>query len=93
MATCWPGWLLDAESERLVQAALEKLMIGRTTLVIAHRLATVQKADRIVVMDQGQVVAVGSHAELLERGGLYARLAALQFDLGGDREPRARAAS
>ena len=71
---------LDAESERLVQAALERLMAGRTTLVIAHRLATVLKADRIVVMDRGRVVALGSHGELMQRGGLYARLAALQFD-------------
>ena len=73
---------LDAESERLVQAALEKLMAGRTTLVIAHRLATVLKADRIAVMDQGRVVALGPHAELMKRGGLYARLAELQFDQG-----------
>ncbi len=71
---------LDAESERVVQEALERLMAGRTTLVIAHRLATVLKADRIVVMDHGRVVAVGSHAELIRQGGLYARLAALQFD-------------
>ncbi len=71
---------LDAESERAVQEALERLMTGRTTLVIAHRLATVLKADRIVVMDHGRVVAVGSHAELIRQGGLYARLAALQFD-------------
>jgi ATP-binding cassette subfamily B protein len=71
---------LDAESERVVQEALERLMAGRTTLVIAHRLATVLKADRIVVMDQGRIVAVGRHAELIRQGGLYARLAALQFD-------------
>ncbi|MEE9302141.1 MAG: ABC transporter transmembrane domain-containing protein [Alphaproteobacteria bacterium] len=71
---------LDAESERAVQEALEKLMAGRTTIVIAHRLATVLKADRIVVMDRGRVVAQGSHAALIEEGGLYARLAALQFD-------------
>jgi ATP-binding cassette subfamily B protein len=71
---------LDAESERVVQEALERLMAGRTTLVIAHRLATVLKADRIVVMDHGRVVAVGRHAELIRQGGLYARLAALQFD-------------
>ena len=70
---------LDAESERMVQAALESAMRGRTTLVIAHRLATVIKADRIVVLDQGRVVEQGTHAELLAAGGLYAGLAALQF--------------
>jgi len=70
---------LDAESERLVQEALEKLMRGRTTIIIAHRLATVLKADRIVVMDHGRQVAIGTHAELLETSPLYARLAALQF--------------
>lgn len=70
---------LDAESEALVQQALSDLMRGRTTLVIAHRLATVQGADRIVVMDHGRVVATGTHAELYARGGLYARLAQLQF--------------
>jgi len=74
---------LDAESERLVQQALEKLMVGRTTIVIAHRLATVLKADRIVVMEDGRVVAQGTHAALMAEGGLYARLARLQFDLGG----------
>jgi ATP-binding cassette subfamily B protein len=77
---------LDAESERAVQQALDKLMEGRTTIVIAHRLATVQKADRIVVMDYGRIVATGRHEELIEQGGLYARLAALQFD----QEPDAR---
>src|SRR5690606_6409578 len=71
---------LDAESERLVQQALERLMQGRTTLVIAHRLATVRAADRIVVMDQGRIVEEGTHAALSGAGGLYARLAALQFD-------------
>ena len=71
---------LDAESERVVQQALDRLMAGRTTLVIAHRLATVQQADRIVVLDQGRIVATGRHGDLIRAGGLYGRLAALQFD-------------
>nr|MDP2191564.1 ABC transporter transmembrane domain-containing protein [Rhodoferax sp.] len=71
---------LDAESERMVQAALESAMRDRTTLVIAHRLATVQKADLIVVLDHGQLVEQGTHAELVARGGVYAGLAALQFN-------------
>ena len=71
---------LDAESERLVQDALDRLMEHRTTIVIAHRLATVRAADRIVVMDQGQIVEEGTHVSLNARGGLYARLARLQFE-------------
>ena len=70
---------LDSENERLVQTGLNNLMTGRTTIVIAHRLATIQRLKRIVVMDQGRVVAEGSHAELVAHGGLYARLADLQF--------------
>ena len=77
---------LDAESELAVQQALDRLMKGRTTLVIAHRLATVQKADRIVVIDHGQVVDVGRHADLVRRDGLYARLAELQFNLSAAAE-------
>ena len=70
---------LDAESERMVQAALESAMKDRTTLVVAHRLATVQQADRILVLDHGNLVEIGTHTELVAKGGVYARLAALQF--------------
>jgi ATP-binding cassette, subfamily B, bacterial len=71
---------LDAENERAVQEALDGLMRNRTTLIIAHRLATIQNADRILVLDGGQLIESGSHSELISQGGLYARLAALQFD-------------
>jgi ATP-binding cassette, subfamily B, bacterial len=72
---------LDAESERIVQLAMARLKQGRTTLIIAHRLATIQSADRIVVLDRGRIVAAGTHRELVDQGGLYARQAALQFGL------------
>ncbi|TJW78562.1 MAG: ATP-binding cassette domain-containing protein, partial [Mesorhizobium sp.] len=73
---------LDAESETLVQTALERLMRGRTTIVIAHRLATVLKADRILVMEGGRIVEEGTHQSLVAKGGTYARLAKLQFEIG-----------
>ncbi|NBQ90961.1 MAG: ATP-binding cassette domain-containing protein [Betaproteobacteria bacterium] len=75
---------LDSESERMVQAALEAAMQGRTTIVVAHRLATVQRADRIVVLDAGELVEQGTHTELMARSGLYARLASMQFGLHPD---------
>ena len=74
---------LDAESEQAVQTALERLMAGRTSLVIAHRLATVRSSDRILVMEDGRIVEEGTHESLVRRSGLYARLAALQFDMEG----------
>ena len=74
---------LDSESERHIQAALETLIEGRTTIVIAHRLSTVERADRIVVLDQGRIVEIGSHRELLASGGLYARLYRTQFQIIG----------
>jgi ATP-binding cassette subfamily B protein len=73
---------LDAESETLVQTALERLMEGRTTIIIAHRLATVLKADRILVMDEGRIVEEGTHQSLVASGGIYANLARLQFEHG-----------
>jgi ATP-binding cassette subfamily B protein len=84
---------LDAESEAGVQAALETVTRGRTTLIIAHRLATVQRADRIVVMDQGRIVESGTHASLVAAGGLYARLAKLQFMTGEASPPLTQAAA
>ena len=71
---------LDNESERRVQQELSTLMKGRTTLVIAHRLSTVENADRIIVLDQGRIIEMGNHRELLERGGLYAALHGMQFN-------------
>jgi subfamily B ATP-binding cassette protein MsbA len=73
---------LDNESERLIEDAMERLLAGRTTLIIAHRLSTVRRADRLVVLDRGRIVEEGSHAELLARGGLYARLYQHQFREG-----------
>jgi ABC-type multidrug transport system fused ATPase/permease subunit len=71
---------LDAESEGIVQAALDELEKGRTTLVIAHRLSTIRHADQIVVMDQGEIVETGRHEELMNRGGVYAHLVARQAE-------------
>jgi ATP-binding cassette subfamily B protein len=73
---------LDAESELAVQRAVDVLAQGRTTIIVAHRLATVKKADRILVFDQGRIVAEGTHGDLVAEGGLYARLARLQFTEG-----------
>ena len=76
---------LDAESEQLVFDALDRLMEGKTSIVIAHRLATIQRADRIFVIDKGAIVETGRHAELLAKGGLYARLHEIQFSGTDDR--------
>ena len=75
---------LDVESERLVQEAIDRLLEGRTVFVIAHRLATIQHADRILVLERGQLVEQGTHADLLVRNGAYARLHALQFPRGSE---------
>ena len=74
---------LDTESERLVQDALQRLMPDRTTLVVAHRLSTIEHADQVLVFDQGRMVEQGTHVELLAQGGLYAHLHAMQFREGG----------
>jgi ATP-binding cassette subfamily B protein len=84
---------LDAENEAQVQRALDDVMTGRTTLVIAHRLATVLKADRILVMEAGRIVEEGDHASLVARNGTYARLARLQFESGAAALSEANAAS
>ena len=73
---------LDSESEQAVQKAFEQASENRTTLVIAHRLSTVLKADRIIVLEDGKIVEIGSHAQLVKKGGLYARLAKIQFEQG-----------
>ena len=78
---------LDSESEREVQQALDRLIAGRTTLVIAHRLSTVRNAQRIVVLEEGRVVESGQHADLLAAGGLYRRLYEIQFAREEDKEP------
>jgi len=70
---------LDSESERYIQSSLQRLMKGRTTFVVAHRLSTIERADRIVVLERGRVVEIGSHSDLIGRGGLYARLHGMQF--------------
>ncbi len=75
---------LDNESERLVEAALERLQVGRTTLIIAHRLSTVQRADRLIVLEHGRIVERGTHADLLRKGGIYARLFQMQWRDGED---------
>jgi ATP-binding cassette subfamily B protein len=80
---------LDAQSERLVQTALENLMAGRTTLVIAHRLATIRDADRILVLERGRIIDEGTHEQLVEKGGRYADLARLQFRLDLEAQPAA----
>ena len=80
---------LDSESEKHVQAALEELMQGRTTIVIAHRLSTIENADRIVVLDKGEIAEIGTHRELLAKGGIYANLYAIQYSLGSSEPDRA----
>ena len=74
---------LDTESERYIQAALNRLMQGRTTLVVAHRLSTIENADRILVMEKGRIIEQGSHAELLSQNGAYAKLYNMQFNETG----------